>query len=107
MWLLKIKDLSYCNTERTPPTCRSHGDPEETVGKKPPLFATFSDPVEDETESAAVDDDSLTLDAETAEDPVSAVAAPSLESGLIMMLNHPGERPPRKVERYRGLPGPH
>ena len=68
------------------------------MGKKPPLSAALSDPVDDEPDSAAVGGNSGTLDAAAAVDPASAVAAQSLETGLIMLLandlSRKAERPP-------------
>ena len=56
------------------------------MGKKPPLLAALStDPVDDEPDSALVGDDSGTMVA-AATDPVSAVAAQLLETGLIMLF---------------------
>ena len=76
------------------------GDPDETVGKKPPLLAALSDPDEGGVDSAAVSDDSGPV-AAVAADPVSAGAAPSLGTGLIMLLvpNSPTSSP-----SSRGVP---
>ena len=76
------------------------GDPDETVGKKPPLLAAPSDPDESGVDSAAVGDDSGPV-AAVAADPVSAGAAPSLGTGLIMLLvpNSPTSSP-----SSRGVP---
>ena len=80
------------------------GDPDETVGKKPPLLAALSDPDEGGVDSAAVSDDSgpvAEVEAAVATDPVSADAAPSLGTGLIMLLvpNSPTSSP-----SSRGVP---
>ena len=74
------------------------GDPDETVGKKPPLLAALSDPDESGVDSAAVGDDSgpvEDVEASVAADPVSAGAAPSLGTGFIMLLvpNSPTSSP--------------
>ena len=82
------------------------GDPDETVGKKPPLLAApaLSDLDEGGVDSAAVSDDSgpvAEVEAAVATDPVSADAAPSLGTGLIMLLvpNSPTSSP-----SSRGVP---
>ena len=80
------------------------GDPDETVGKKPPLFAALSDPDERGVDSAAVGDDSgsvAEVEAAVATDPVSAGAAPSLGTGLIMLLV---PNSPTSSTSSRGLP---
>ena len=76
------------------------GDPDETVGKKPPLLAALSDPDESGVDSAAVGDDSGPV-AAVAADPVSAGAAPSLGTGLIMLLV---PNSPTSSTSSRGLP---